>query len=310
MTDVIPELLNMLRVRSTAYIGKNLYSPWGVKVTEHPSLARFHIVVAGSTWVELHDGSDPVQLNTGDVAIFFNGVPHSYMDAPGRYTQTASFPTGDEDSFFQDFDTETHDGHLLCGYFEMSHATPPAILSTLPDMLIGYASDGALSAQFTSIIELITAELTADPGKSLVVLNRLTELLCLYTIQSWIARAIPTDAQLMALSDPQTRLVLDAIHTQPSEDWSVDSLARLYGRSRTAFTTQFKRVTGMSPMTYVRRCRINKASQMLEQEAMSIDEIAFKTGYGDTNAFNRAFKRETGYSPGTYKRLAKKAVPK
>ena len=43
---------------------------------------------------------------------------------------------------------------------------------------------------------------------------------------------------------------------------------------------------------------------MLEQDAMSIDEIAFTTGYGDTNAF----KRETGYSPGTYKRLARTGI--
>ena len=204
MTDVIPELLNMLRVRSTAYIGKNLYAPWGVKVTEHPNLARFHIVVAGSTWVELHDGSDPVELNKGDVGIFFNGVPHSYMDRPGRSMRTASFPTGDEDSFFQEFDSDAHDGHLLCGYFEMSQATPPAIVTNLPDMLVGRANESSLSAQFTSIIDLITAELTTSSGHSLVVLNRLTELLCLYTIQSWIEREIPIGAQLLALSDTQT----------------------------------------------------------------------------------------------------------
>ncbi len=67
--NVIADILNMLRVRSTVYIGKNLAAPWGVHITEHESLARFHIVVAGSTWVRLEKDGDAVLLNEGDVAI-------------------------------------------------------------------------------------------------------------------------------------------------------------------------------------------------------------------------------------------------
>ncbi|WP_299194861.1 AraC family transcriptional regulator [uncultured Litoreibacter sp.] len=305
MTDVILDLLNMMRVRSTAYIGKNLSSPWGVHIDEHPNLARFHIVVAGHTWVDLPGGGSPEKLNVGDIAIFPNGKAHSYFDEIGRETKTGSFPTGAENSYFHPLVHDSSDTHLLCGYFEMSNGTPPAITASLPDMLIGRASDTALSKKFSMLVGLISAELSEFSEQSLVVLNRMTEMLCIYTIQDWMDRTMDEDDHMMALADPKTKLVLDAIHNDPTRHWSVNNLAQLYGQSRTAFAARFKQATGMSPMNYVRRWRINLSCRMLEDNSLSIDEIAFKSGYADTNAFNRAFKREIGSSPGAYKRLAR-----
>ena len=305
MTDVILDLLNMMRVRSTAYIGKNLTAPWGVHIDEHPHLARFHIVMAGSTWIEMPGLEKPVKLNVGDIAIIPNGAAHSYVDEPGRETKTASFPTGKENSYFHPFDDDSDATHLLCGYFEMSNGTPPAITESLPKLLIGRTDDTNLSKKFGMVVNLIAAELAELSDQSLVVLNRMTEMLCIYTIQDWMDRTMNDADHLMALADPKTKLVLDMIHENPSRPWSVDSLAKLYGQSRTAFAAHFKLATNMSPMNYVRRWRINLACRMLEENAFSIDEIAFKSGYADTNAFNRAFKRETGSSPGAYKRLAR-----
>ena len=305
MTDVILDLLNMMRVRSTAYIGKNLNAPWGVHIVEHPSLARFHIVISGSTWIEMPGEANPIKLEVGDIAIIPNGGAHSYVDKPGRETKNAAFPTGKENSYFHTFDGDSDSTHLLCGYFEMSNGTPPAITQSLPPLLIGRASDSALSKKFKMVVDLISVELADMSDQSLVVLNRMTEMLCIYTIQDWMDRTMDEDDHLLALADPKTKLVLDTIHENPGEPWTVDSLARLYGQSRTAFASHFKLATGMSPMNYVRRWRINLACRMLEDNALSIDEIAFKSGYADTNAFNRAFKRETGSSPGAYKRLTR-----
>jgi AraC-like DNA-binding protein len=55
-------------------------------------------------------------------------------------------------------------------------------------------------------------------------------------------------------------------------------------------------------MSYVRGWRISLARQMLQGNSLPLDEIAFRSGYADTNAFNRAFKRETGRTPGSVKR--------
>lgn len=307
MSKVTLDLLDNLRVKCTAYIGKNLAAPWGVNIEAYKSLARFHILVSGSTYIGLDHSSDPYKLEAGDIAIIPNGKAHFYSDKANRSLKPTNFPAGPDNSHFQQYDADSTDTHLLCGYFEISKTTPPAILAALPDLLIGKAQDSRLSRKFGLIIGLIAEELSNHADQSQANLNRLTEILCTYTIEDWAERHFSENQNLHALTDPKTRTVLDKIHANPAAPWTVETLAAHYGKSRTAFATHFKAATGMSPMNYVRRWRISLACDMLEQNALSIDEIAFSSGYADTNAFNRAFKRETGTSPGAYKR---KASPK
>lgn len=262
--------------------------------------------MAGSTWIEFDGDTPPVKLDVGDIVIFPNGTAHSYTDQLGRDTKTATFPTGEENSYFHRFDPDSDATHLLCGYFELSSGTPPAITQNLPDILIGRATKGEMAPRTQMLIKMMAHELADFSNQSQTVLNRMTEMLCIFTIQDWMRQTLDEGDHLMAMADPKTKLVLDNIHEKPSMPWSVESLAKLFGQSRTAFAAHFKQTTGMSPMNYVRRWRINLACQMLEGNSMSIDEIAFKSGYADTNAFNRAFKRETGFSPGAYKRGAQK----
>ena len=302
MSNTILDLLNHLRVKSTAFVGKNLASPWGVEIDQHTDLARFHIVISGSTYIGTTDNVE--LLSAGDVAIIPNGKAHFYADKLGRQLKPTNFPNGPCNSYFQQYHKDASNTHLLCGYFEVSKSTPPAITSCLPEMLIGRAKDPALAKKFSMVIALLVEELANPDNQSQANLNRLTEILCIYAIQGWVSQCITEDQQLRALADPKTKLVLDKVHERPDAPWTVDSLARHFGQSRTAFAAHFKKATGMSPMHYVRRWRINLACGMLEENALSIDEIAYKSGYADTNAFNRAFKRETGSSPGVYKRMA------
>lgn len=298
--DII-DLLNLLRVKSTAYLAKNLAAPWSIEIDKYRDLARFHILVAGSTYVGLNEETAE-RLEPGDIAIIPDGKAHFYSDKLGRCHKSASFPNGPGGSYFHKLDPDSSDTHLLCGYFEMSKTTPPAIMACLPRLLIGRAKDNPFSKKIAMITKLIAEELANPEDQSQANLNRLTEILCIYAIQSWAEHGLDHDHNLRALADPKTKLVLDKVHENPGAPWTVETLAAHFGQSRTAFATHFKKATGLSPMSYVRRWRINLACGMLEDSALSIDEIAFSSGYADTNAFNRAFKREIGFSPGAYKR--------
>lgn len=83
MTDVLSNLLEMLRVRGTAYIGKNLNPPWGMYVTEQQNLCRFHLVLAGWTWIELPGKNRREKLNPGDFVIVPHGSAHILSDEGG-----------------------------------------------------------------------------------------------------------------------------------------------------------------------------------------------------------------------------------
>jgi transcriptional regulator GlxA family with amidase domain len=76
-------------------------------------------------------------------------------------------------------------------------------------------------------------------------------------------------------------------------------------RSRLAASTfkrRFAGATGLTPITYVQRLRIEDAKRRLERTAASIDTIGWQVGYEDAAFFRRLFKRTTGLTPGAYRR--------
>ena len=64
----------------------------------------------------------------------------------------------------------------------------------------------------------------------------------------------------------------------------------------------FKQINGSSPKEYLIGLRINYACELLDSTQLSIGEIAFKSGFNDSNYFTRQFRRVTGRSPRDYRR--------
>lgn len=58
---------------------------------------------------------------------------------------------------------------------------------------------------------------------------------------------------------------------------------------------------------YIRKLRIERAVQLLQDTSHSLSEIAYLTGFSDQSHFNRIFKKHTGQNPSEYrKKLTKK----
>jgi transcriptional regulator GlxA family with amidase domain len=76
-------------------------------------------------------------------------------------------------------------------------------------------------------------------------------------------------------------------------------------RSRLAertFKRRFTSATGLTPIAYVQRLRIEDAKRRLERTDATIDEISWQVGYEDPAFFRRLFKRMTGLAPGAYRK--------
>jgi transcriptional regulator GlxA family with amidase domain len=79
----------------------------------------------------------------------------------------------------------------------------------------------------------------------------------------------------------------------------------MVGRSRLAertFKRRFVGATGLTPIAYVQRLRIEDAKRRLERTEDSVDEISWRVGYEDAAFFRRLFKRTTGLAPGAYRK--------
>jgi len=68
------------------------------------------------------------------------------------------------------------------------------------------------------------------------------------------------------------------------------------------FKRRFANATGLTPIAYVQRLRIEDAKRRLERTDDSVDEISWRVGYEDPAFFRRLFKRTTGLAPGAYRK--------
>ncbi len=83
---------------------------------------------------------------------------------------------------------------------------------------------------------------------------------------------------------------------------SLDELARQAGISRFHFARQFRLSTGESPMTYLRRVRIERSKAILKDRGTTIAEVAATLGFSDQSHFTRIFARLVGVPPGSFAR--------
>ena len=68
------------------------------------------------------------------------------------------------------------------------------------------------------------------------------------------------------------------------------------------FKRRFVSATGLTPIAYVQRLRVEDAKRRLERTDASVDEISWRVGYEDAAFFRRLFKRTTGVTPGAYRK--------
>ncbi|MGQ7791145.1 GlxA family transcriptional regulator [Faunimonas sp. B44] len=79
-------------------------------------------------------------------------------------------------------------------------------------------------------------------------------------------------------------------------------MARRADLPERTFKRRFGSATGLSPIAYVQRLRVEDAKRRLERTEASIDEISWQVGYEEPAFFRRLFRRVTGLSPGAYRR--------
>lgn len=97
-------------------------------------------------------------------------------------------------------------------------------------------------------------------------------------------------------------LVTDYIKNNlTADDLSQGAMAQLAGISRDYFSRIFKNVTGMNYSKWLNMIRLEKATELLSNNSMSLTEIAMLSGFQSIPSFNRVFREEKGMAPGEYR---------
>ena len=83
---------------------------------------------------------------------------------------------------------------------------------------------------------------------------------------------------------------------------TVIDMAERVHMSERSFKRRFKLATGMSPLNYLQRLRVEQGKQYLLTSAMAIADVALRVGYEDAGHFIRLFEREYGDTPAQWRR--------
>jgi transcriptional regulator GlxA family with amidase domain len=82
----------------------------------------------------------------------------------------------------------------------------------------------------------------------------------------------------------------------------VEEMIRRSNLAERTFKRRFASATGLTPIDYVQRLRVEDAKRRLERTDASVDEISWRVGYEDSAFFRRLFRRTTGLAPGAYRK--------
>ena len=88
---------------------------------------------------------------------------------------------------------------------------------------------------------------------------------------------------------------------QLDEPISIVELGKVCGLSRRQFFRVFKQCTGQTPSEYIYYLRLRRAERLLRDPVMTITEVAFASGFNDSNHFSRSFKKTYNMTPSEYR---------
>jgi len=77
----------------------------------------------------------------------------------------------------------------------------------------------------------------------------------------------------------------------------VNTLAVEAGMSVSAFHANFKAVTSLPPLQYIKNVKLHKARMLMIQDGFNAKTVAYKVGYESPSQFNREYKRLFGMTP-------------
>lgn len=87
-----------------------------------------------------------------------------------------------------------------------------------------------------------------------------------------------------------------------NENFSVEILSEEIGLSRAQLHRKVKAITNQSPSEFIRNFRLQRAAELLKQNAGNIAEIAYQVGFSSQAYFTKSFQEIYGRTPLDYKK--------
>ncbi len=314
--DALSQVLNSMRISGSLLLKEKYQTPWAVSVpssntlnhlfetTTNTRIAAFHLVERGHIIIELENGESTL-VEAGEMVVCFSGSAHTLSQGKGSKTITFEEIMFGGNNIFDPSKNSKQQSpctSLICGVFLLHDTMLNPLLAALPDVLKFSVSNPNQYPRLYGVVNLMIQEFRYQTVGNSFVLQRYLEILCAEAVRAHVDN-LPEQSTgwLSAIKDPVIGRAIEIIHAQPGYKWSVKSLADHVTISPSRFAARFSNTLGESPMIYITKWRMYIASQMLDKNQYSIDQIANEVGYESMASFSRAFKRHIGLPPAAWR---------
>jgi AraC-like DNA-binding protein len=303
-SDTLSDALMKMKLKSSA---AGVVSGAGKWAFEYPAFEGFklHVLLKGESYITMDGTSKTLHLKSGDCVLMTGKKPLVVASDPSvkKRLKMKDLLVLQRNGVI----TINGGGELLSigTHFEFDGHLPKLLFGNLPNCIhVAEHSDQAAVLRWS--LERYKAEFFSQrPGRALV-LNHLTHIMLLQILRIYL-EAVPKGKQswLVAISDPQMSRVFEVMHSQYQHPWSLESLAKVAGLSRSGFALSFKKKVGIAPLDYLTNWRMQIACNLLRTDGYTIASVAGAIGYDSESAFSVAFKRIMQCRPGQYQRASR-----
>jgi len=321
--DVLSDVLRSVRLTGAVYFDFELSAPWVAEAPPSHEIAamvipgaqrviEYHLIARGACWGHAVD-EPPIRLEEGDLIVFPQGDPHVMSSAPGmRATPDMSMyarPTTSLPLVFERGGGGPERTRVICCFLGCDERPFNPLLAALPRTLhLSGAGNQAATGWLATLLNIAVRESGSARAGRDNVLARMSELMFVEAIRRYIETLSPAHTGWLAgLRDPVVGQTLAMLHGTPATPWTVESLARAVGVSRSVLADRFSEIVGQPPMHYLALWRMQLASRLL-LEGGAVAEVATAIGYESEAAFSRAFKKLVGDAPATWRRAKRARV--
>jgi AraC-like DNA-binding protein len=304
--DVLTDVMEQVRLEGTVYFSAELRAPWGISIVRS-GRAPFYAVTAGECELQVGRRGAVRRVRAGDFVLLPNAAPHVVRS--GKDALVVPF-----DNWLQAHPLDRRGGtrhggpgaatRVTGGFFSVDPLRINPLFDALPPLIHLRGDDPRVRQALAPTLRLVEEEIAAGGLGAHTVLRRLADVLFIQAVRLHADGERGAAGWLRGLADPRVGRALALLHERHAEPWTLDSLARAVGTSRTLLAVRFRELVGEPPMAYLTRWRITRAANLLHGARQPLARIAEQVGYQSDAVFSRAFRRVTGQSPRDWRRLA------
>jgi len=115
-------------------------------------------------------------------------------------------------------------------------------------------------------------------------------------------KAEPSEINIVSMDEQLISKAVELVEANISNaEFSVEDLSHELGYSRGHFYQKILKITGQSPIDFIRSIRMKRAADLLKRSQLNVSEVAYKVGYNNPKLFSRYFKSVYHMYPSEYR---------